>query len=89
MNKGEAKGSQIIYEEVRMCEYLLPIDEKLSISDKRNIFSVKNRMVNISSNFPSQQKIEICVCGEIDRYIFSNSTKYKYKICTRTATRVT
>ena len=58
--KRGSKGSQIIYKEIKMCEYLLPNDEKLSISDKRNIFSVKNRMANISSNFPSQQKIKMC-----------------------------
>ena len=64
--KRGSKGSQIIYEQIKMCEYLLPSDEILSISDKRNIFSVRNRMVNISYNFPKQQQIEKCVCGEIE-----------------------
>ena len=49
-----------------MSEYLLPSDTGLSIADKRNIFEIRNRMVNISSNFPKNQKQENCVCGKTE-----------------------
>ena len=47
------------------CEYLLPNDY-LSISEKREIFSIRNRMVNIENNFPLKINRSNCSCGQIE-----------------------
>ena len=50
-----------------MANYLIP-NEELSISEKRYIFSIRNRMIQLPSNFPSKNKIidENCNnCGEV------------------------
>jgi hypothetical protein len=39
---------------------------ELNIIQKRDIFAVKNRMIDISENLPSNQEIEKCWCGEIE-----------------------
>ena len=39
-----------------MAEYLKPYGNILTISDKRYIFSMRNRMVQIPSNFPIKDK---------------------------------
>ena len=44
-----------------MSEYLMPQTE-LNISEKRNMFAVKNRMTDISSNSSSNKEIEKCWC---------------------------
>ena len=54
---------QISYQELKMSEYLLPNDQ-LSIDDQRNIFVMRNKMSDISSNFTSEEKNTfICCCG--------------------------
>ena len=54
MNKRGSKGSEIFYPEVELAEYLMP-NNGLSIEDKRNLFSIINSMIQISSNFCSRQ----------------------------------
>ena len=46
-----------------MPEYLLPINRKLTIEKKREMFSVRNRMFNIESNFKNKQTPK-CLCQE-------------------------
>ena len=48
MGKIGSKGKEIRYSCLRMAEYLLPNDY-LSISEKMQIFSIRNRMVNIEN----------------------------------------
>ena len=48
-----------------MAEYLLTNDY-LSISEKRQIFSIRNRMVNIENNFPLKITRSNCSCGQIE-----------------------
>ena len=49
-----------------MSEYLQPNDE-LSIENQRSIFSIRNRMVDIPSNFSSKEENESkCLCGEME-----------------------
>ena len=50
---------------LKMAEYLLPNDEKLSISDRRYIFAIRNRMIDIENNFKNRKKTEKC-CGQIE-----------------------
>ena len=63
MSKRGSKGQEIIYTEIQTAEYLLPNSE-LDIEDQREIFAIRNRMVNIPSNFISREKnMNRCVCG--------------------------
>ena len=46
-----------------MATYLLP-DNCLTIDNKRQLFSIRKRMINISSNCSSKQKNKtFCFCG--------------------------
>jgi hypothetical protein len=69
-----------------MAEYLLPLNKSLSISKKQRLFAVKNRMVNISANFPKPNTEYKCQCDEkedmehiFDCEILNNGTKNKTK----------
>jgi hypothetical protein len=75
-NKRGEKGSEIIYQDIEMAEYLLP-DNCLSIDSKRQLFSIRNRMVNISSNFSSKQKNKsLCFCGNYENMKHIYECKY-------------
>ena len=65
-NKKGSKGKEMNYSEIEMSEYLLPFNEKLSISEKRRMFAIKNRMIDIPSNFPKSKSESFCVCGNIE-----------------------
>ena len=47
-----------------MAEYLQPQNNKLTITQKREMFGVKIRMVNIPYNFPKGENQTLCVCHE-------------------------
>ena len=53
-NKRGSKGSEIIYTDLEMADYLHPSNNYLTIDQKRKMFSVRNRMIKIESNFPKQ-----------------------------------
>ena len=55
------KGSEILYKEYVMQEYLLPNDIGLTIEDQQYLFKIRNKMVNIPANFGG---ISTCLCGE-------------------------
>ena len=57
LKKRGSKGKEIFYNNLEMAEYLMPHNDKLSTEEKRSLFAVRNRMVNIGNNFG---KIEIC-----------------------------
>ena len=59
--KGE-KGKEIKYISLEMSEYLQPINQKLSIEEKCEMFSIRNRMINIPYNFPGKNKENKCLC---------------------------
>ena len=52
-----------MYKELKMADYLLPSYCPITIDEQRSIFEIRNRMVNISSNFSKGMKKEICPCG--------------------------
>ena len=60
-----SKGKEINYSSLKMAEYLLP-NEEFSISEKRQIFSIRNRMVNIENNFRGKKIRKTCPCGQIE-----------------------
>ena len=66
------KGSEIKYSSLKMAEYLLP-NEQFSITEKRQIFAIRNRMVNIENNFRGKNIRKNCVCGSIEdmKHIYS------------------
>ena len=55
MGKRSYKGSEIRYNGIETAEYLMPNNE-LNIEEKMRIFSIRNRMINIPSNFVSREK---------------------------------
>ena len=57
------KGKEITYSKIEMAEYLLP-DSKLSTEQKRQMFSIRNKMIDISDNFSSSEVQTFCYCGE-------------------------
>ena len=40
-----------MYNNLEMADYLLPLNDLLSIEEKINMFSTRNRMVDIADNF--------------------------------------
>ena len=70
--KQGSKGGEIKYSSLKMADYLLPHDEKISISDQKEIFSIRNRMTPIPANFSSHKIEHKCECGEIEnmRHIY-------------------
>ena len=76
MKRRGSKGAEIEYPRIEMAEYLLPNDE-FTIEDQRNLFSMRNRMVDIPSNFVSSEKNESkCLCGEKENMRHIYSCKY-------------
>ena len=64
--KQRSKGSEILYTDIQMAEYLLPCNSKLTISQKQHMFAIRNRMLEISENFPGKDISEICCCGKLE-----------------------
>ena len=52
------------YSCLEMAEYLQPFNNQLTIEQKQEMFSIKNRMYDIPENFPKGDKKYTCVCGE-------------------------
>ena len=58
---------EIKYEEIEMAEYLLP-NNSLNIENARKLFSIHNRMVQISAIFSSKEK-NVSKCWWPDQYV--------------------
>ena len=65
LDKRGSKGSEINYTSLEMSEFLLPFNNKLTISEKCELFAVRNRMIDIPSNFSSNCEAK-CECGVIE-----------------------
>ena len=64
MDKRKTKGSEIKYDGIETAEYLMP-NNILNIEEKRKIFSIRNKMLKIPSNFISRDKnTNTCICNE-------------------------
>ena len=63
LRKQGSKGKEMKYEELKLAEYLSPCENRITITDQRNIFAIRNRMVPIESNF-GNKNAEMCVCGK-------------------------
>ena len=51
------------YEDIQLAQYLLPYSG-LSVSQKQKMFAIRNRMIEISENFPQKEMEEKCICDE-------------------------
>ena len=60
-SKQNIKGSEIVYDRIELSEYLSP-KTNLSIEDKRNLFAIRNRMVEIPDNFKTSAIENLCIC---------------------------
>ena len=49
-----------------MFEYLSPLASDLSITDKRNIFKVRNMMTDIPANYSKLNQDMKCICGKLE-----------------------
>ena len=56
-NKRGKKGEEIEYSCLEMCEYLLPTNNILTIEQKREMFAIRNRMIDIPNNFLEERNI--------------------------------
>ena len=59
--KQRNKGGEIFYSKLQMSEYLLP-NSIFSNETKREVFAMRNKMVNIPANFSSKAEFK-CQCG--------------------------
>ena len=65
LEKRGKKGGEIRYSYLEMAEYMLPFNNKLSIDQKREMFALKNAMINIPANFTSKNETK-CGCGKLE-----------------------
>ena len=70
LNMRGSKGKEIKYERLEMAEYLMPYN-KMSIENKQNLFSVRNRMIEIGNNFGKKENCIICKTNEDMSHIYS------------------
>ena len=73
LDKKGKKGREIKNKSLEMADYLLPFNNKMSIQEKCESFAIRDRMIQIPSNFSSncEQK---CICGKMEnRSIFMNA----------------
>ena len=56
----------MIYQDIQMAEYLQPTSP-LTISQKQAMFAVKNRMIEISENYPGKNLDDMCQCGKQEK----------------------
>ena len=63
LNLRKKKGSEIIYKELKMANYLLPNRSNLSIKEKQILFSYRNKTNNIPANFQSSDIKIFCGTG--------------------------
>ena len=66
IRKRGTKGCEISYTSLEMAEYLQPYNASLTIEQKRELFEVRNRMVQIPNNFPKSSEKYKCECSEIE-----------------------
>ena len=62
------------YPSLEMADYLLPYNDKMDIEEKQRLFAVKNRMVEIPSNFGKSDSI--CICGTKENMSHIYSCQY-------------
>ena len=63
-----------------MAEYLMPGYQNITLDEQRSIFSLRNRMVNIPSNFPKgENEVTMCPCGKTETMSHISHAHYGVK----------
>ena len=70
-DKRGSKGKEIRYERLEMAEYLMPHNTKMSIEEKQNLFSIRNRMTEIGNNFGRKENCIMCGTNENMEHVYS------------------
>ena len=73
IEKKGKKGTEINNLNIQMASYLLPNNEGVSVTDKRNIFAMRNRMTDIPQIF--QQRIKLKIVFVVKLKIWNTSTR--------------
>ena len=60
------KGTEIEYTTLELDEYLPPFGSNLTVAEQRDLFSFRNRMVDIPNNFPKGKTEFKCIGREIE-----------------------
>ena len=80
VGKQGEKGKEMKYTSLEMSEYLQPTNQKLSIEEKCEMFSIRNRMINIPYNFPGKNTENKCLCEKNEDMVhIFNCETYKKK----------
>jgi hypothetical protein len=69
VGKQRSKEKTMKYTIIQMTKYLLPKHMKMTVSQKQNLFSVKNRMLEIAEDFPGKQIDDKCCCGQLENIL--------------------
>ena len=70
LSKRVSKGKEILYNRLEMAEYLMPNKDILNIEEKQELFSIRNRMVNIGYNYGKKEKCVKCEENEDMTHIY-------------------
>jgi hypothetical protein len=82
LKKQGSKGKPNRYTELSMTEYWLPTNKILSITEKQEMFGVKNLMKNIpANNYPKPNEEYFCQCGKREEmsHIYDSHFEENYK----------
>ena len=71
LKKRSSKGKEIRYDRLKMADYFQPYSKNLTLEEKRKLFSVRNRMVEIGYNFGKCEKCNKCGENEDMNHIYS------------------
>ena len=53
-----------------MADYLMPYNKSLNIEEKRNLFSIRNRMADVGNNFGKNENCKMCDTYEDMNHIY-------------------
>ena len=71
LDRRGSKGKEIQYERLEMAEYFMPHNSKIKIEDKQNLFSIRNRMTDIGTNFGRKENCFMCGRDENMEHVYS------------------
>ena len=82
LKKRNLKGKEISYDRLEMADYFMPYNEYLNIEEKQNLFSVRNRIVEIGNNFGNNENCIMCQTKEDMNHIYNCEYLNKQEIKT-------
>ena len=82
LKKRNLKGKEISYDRLEMADYFMPYNKYLNIEEKQNLFSVRNRIVEIGNNFGNNENCIMCQTKEDMNHIYNCEYLNKQEIKT-------